>query len=319
MSLLALACAKFPDSKSNPRNFLALHAKIPSKLKGTVVALSSTGDLCSGGRKTLKTISSVALGGGVKTEKMPGHWVLARLGKRVLRPGGMQLTRCMLETLRIRHADDVVEFAPGLGITARLTLGLEPASYTAVERDEDAAQIVASYLEGDRQHCVVGNAAHTGLPNQCATVVYGEAMLTMQPEEIKRQIVREAYRLLIRAGRYGIHEMCLMSNNLDETKKRETEKALTGVVHHGVRPLSVLEWETLLESEGFEVQSRTTAPMSLLEPGRLIRDEGLAGAARFGKNLLLDSEARRRVLEMRSVFRRYRKQLGGVVIIARKR
>ena len=35
-------------------------------------------------------------GAGLKTEKMPGHWVLARLGKRVLRPGGMELTRRML-------------------------------------------------------------------------------------------------------------------------------------------------------------------------------------------------------------------------------
>ena len=31
-------------------------------------------------------------GDGLKTEKMPGHWVLARLGKRVLRPGGMVVT-----------------------------------------------------------------------------------------------------------------------------------------------------------------------------------------------------------------------------------
>ena len=28
-------------------------------------------------------------GDGLKTQKMPGHWVLARLGKRVLRPGGV--------------------------------------------------------------------------------------------------------------------------------------------------------------------------------------------------------------------------------------
>ena len=27
------------------------------------------------------------------TTKMPGHWLLARLGKRVLRPGGRELTR----------------------------------------------------------------------------------------------------------------------------------------------------------------------------------------------------------------------------------
>ena len=38
----------------------------------------------------------------LKAEKMPGHWLLARLGKRVLRPGGRQLTQGMIEALNIQ-------------------------------------------------------------------------------------------------------------------------------------------------------------------------------------------------------------------------
>lgn len=266
----------------------------------------------------METLTGLVPGAGLKTEKMPGHWVLARLGKRVLRPGGMQLTRSMLAALGIQAADDVVEFAPGMGVTAQLTLKLGPRSYTAVERDAAAATIVGGYLQGEQQHCVVGSASETGLPDECATVVYGEAMLTMQTDAMKREIVHEAYRLLKRGGRYGIHEMCLVSDNLDEEAKRETERALAGVVHHGVRPLAISEWRALLESEGFAVESVDTAPMSLLEPGRLIGDEGLAGALRFVFNVLRDSEARRRVLEMRSVFRRHRKQLGAVAVVVVK-
>ncbi len=254
----------------------------------------------------------------MKIEKMPGHWVLARLGKRVLRPGGIELTRRMLRALQITKADQVVEFAPGMGITARLTIALKPASYTAVERDEAAASIVSSYLNSETQRCVVGSAVETGLPEQCATVVYGEAMLTMQTEKTKREIVREAHRLLKSNGRYGIHEMYLRDNTDDETRRR-AERDLTGVVHHGVRPLTVLEWRTLLESEGFQVASQDEAPMSLLEPGRLIKDEGVSGSLRFIWNVVRDSEGRRRVLEMRSVFRRYRHQLGAIAIVAIKR
>src|SRR5436190_3734102 len=272
----------------------------------------------SPGRQPMETIAAPVLGEGLKMQKMPGHWVLARLGKRVLRPGGMQLTRTMLAALGIQRADDVVEFAPGMGITAQLTLALNPASYTAVERDAAAAKIVSGYLKEERQRCVVGSASDTGLPDQCATVVYGEAMLSMQTSEMKRHIVREAYRLLKGGGRYGIHEMCLTSDTLDEDKKRETEKALTGVVHHGVRPLAISEWRSLLESEGFEVKSVDRAPMSLLEPSRLIRDEGFAGTLRFLWNVLRDSEARIRVLEMRSVFRRNRHLLGAVAITVSK-
>jgi len=257
-------------------------------------------------------------GEGLKTEKMPGHWVLARLGKRVLRPGGMELTRRMLSFLAIKPSDDVIEFAPGMGTTARLTLALEPSSYTAVERDEAAAKIVSSYLTGPRKECVVGNASDTSLPAESATVVYGEAMLTMQSDEVKRTIVREANRLLTHGGRYGIHEMCLMHEDLNVEAKQAVERSLTGVVHHGVRPLTVAEWQQLLESEGFEVKAVETAAMSLLEPGRLIKDEGFAGAMRFVLNVLRDGEARRRVFEMRKTFRRNRKLIGAVAFLAVK-
>lgn len=50
--------------------------------------------------------------------KMPGHWLLARAGKRVLRPGGRALTLRLLTGLRMSDKDSVVEFAPGKGATA---------------------------------------------------------------------------------------------------------------------------------------------------------------------------------------------------------
>src|SRR5262245_27348783 len=102
--------------------------------------------------------------------KMPGHWLLAKLGKRVLRPGGLELTHVMLNRLNIQHRDTVVEFAPGLGVTARLTLSRQPASYTAIERDEKATKEVQGYLQGPRQLCQLGSAEQTGLPDQSATV-----------------------------------------------------------------------------------------------------------------------------------------------------
>jgi hypothetical protein len=255
---------------------------------------------------------------GLKTEKMPGHWVLARLGKRVLRPGGMELTRLMLKMLAIMPLDEVVEFAPGMGTTARLTLALGPSSYTAVERDKAAAKIVASYLGRPKQQCVVGSASETGLSGESATVVYGEAMLTMQTEEMKRSIVREAQRLLKHGGRYGIHEMCLMHEGLEDDARKEVERSLTGVVHHGVRPLTVAEWRRLLTSQGFEVSASETTSMSLLEPRRIVEDEGVMGAIRFALNVLRDGEARRRVFEMRRTFRRNRNLLGAVALVAVK-
>ena len=249
----------------------------------------------------------------------PAHWLLAQLGKRVLRPGGMELTRRMLAALTIVSGDDVVEFAPGLGLTAQLALKRHPASYTAVERDATAAAIVSSYLKGSMQKCVRGGADQTGLPSEFATVVYGEAMLTMQTPEMKRRVVREARRLLKRGGRYAIHEMCLVGDDLDEDGKKEINQALSRAIHVGVRPLSVSEWRGLMQAEGFEVEVEACAPMHLLEPNRLLSDEGLKGTLRFVWNIVRDRESRKRVLIMRKVFRRYQSNLAAVMMICVKR
>jgi SAM-dependent methyltransferase len=148
--------------------------------------------------------------------RMPGHWLLSRLGKRVLRPGGLELTRQMLEALNILAEDDVIEFGPGLGMTARIALGRKPRSYAGIERDETAARIVRSYLMGPHQSCFVASAEETGLTTGQASVIYGEAMLTMQGPRQKASMIKEAARLLRPGGRYGIHELCLVPDALPQ-------------------------------------------------------------------------------------------------------
>ena len=80
-------------------------------------------------------------------EKAPGHWVLARAGKTVLRPGGLALTTWALKRA-ILPGSDVVEFAPGLGVTASAIIGVGPASYVGVERDPNASARVDAIASG---------------------------------------------------------------------------------------------------------------------------------------------------------------------------
>ena len=137
------------------------------------------------------------------TARMPGHFLLVRLGKQVLRPGGIKMTRRVLDTLGIQASDKVVELAPGPGATARLVLARRPASYIGVDRDLAAVAAVAA-LPHDGGTIVRGHhgdAEHTGLPDGSATVVYGEAMMTMHPTPGKLRVIREAHRLLGPSGR----------------------------------------------------------------------------------------------------------------------
>jgi SAM-dependent methyltransferase len=255
---------------------------------------------------------------GPAVEKMPGHWVLARMGKRVLRPGGLELTHQLLAELAIAAKDDVVEFAPGLGVTARLTLANNPRSYKAIERDRDAAAAVERYLEGPTQQCRLGTAEETHLADASATVVYGEAMLSMQPDSTKTRIISEAARVLKPGGRYGIHELCLVPDNVDKAIGQAISRELSDEIHVGVRPLTVSEWRNLLAAAGLKVIAQHTAPMHLLEPARIIRDEGFLRALRFAWNVATHRAARQRVLKMRRVFRKYSRHLAAVALVANK-
>lgn len=250
-------------------------------------------------------------------ERMPGHWLLARMGKQVLRPGGLELTRRMLDGLGIGANDHVVELAPGLGTTTRIALASSPASYVGVERDEAAVRATRRVLRpGDQVR--QGTASRTGLADRCATVVFGEAMLTMQTAEQKRSIVREAHRVLREKGRYGIHELALAPDDLSDGKKDEIQRALSEVIHVGARPLTVSEWKQVLEEAGFKLKTSATAPMHLLEPRRLVADEGVLGALRLAANVVRTPAARQRVLAMRSVFKRYAANMCAVAIVAHK-
>ncbi len=254
----------------------------------------------------------------IPAERMPGHWLLASLGKRVLRPGGLELTSRLIERLGIGPGDDVLELAPGLGVTAALTLARQPHSYTAVERDEKAAGRLAGRLRGRTAQCVLGDAECTGLAPEAYTVAYGEAMLTMQTAQAKMRILSEVRRLLRRGGRYGIHELCIVPDDAGSEICQEIQRALSLNIHVGVQPLVAAEWRKLLESAGFRVAWESRAPMRLLEPRRLVRDEGLAGALRFAFNVLRRPDARRRVIGMRRLFRQYRGSLEAVAFVCEK-
>ena len=80
-------------------------------------------------------------------DAVQGHWLLARLGKRVLRPGGIGLTRTLLSDADVTDAD-VLELAPGLGRTATEILARRPRSYVGAEQDPDAARSVRNVITG---------------------------------------------------------------------------------------------------------------------------------------------------------------------------
>jgi SAM-dependent methyltransferase len=253
-------------------------------------------------------------------DSVQGHWLLARLGKRVLRPGGVELTRTLLSRAEVADAD-VLELAPGLGRTATEILARGPRTYIGAEADPDAANTVRGVLaEHGAEHGTVrvADAADTGLPDASRDVVIGEAMLTMQGDAANHAIVAEASRVLRPHGRYAIHELALTPDTVSAEISTEIRQSLARSIKVNARPLTIAEWSQLLTDHGLVIDQVATAPMALLQPRRVIADEGLLGALRFAKNLLLHPDARKRVLAMRHTFRKHRDRLTAVAIVARK-
>ena len=248
--------------------------------------------------------------------KAQGHWILAYMGKRVLRPGGKELTQKLLTELKVSAQDKVVEFAPGTGYTASFTLAANPKNYIGIDADADIIRRLKKKFETSKAEFILCNAADTPLMNESADKVYAEAMLTMHADSYKSAIIHETYRILKKGGIYAIHELGLM--DVDGKLKTEIHKDFAMAIKVNAKPLTADEWKALLEKEGFIIKETYITDMLLLERKRIIDDEGIMRALKIGWKILTHSAARKRILGMRKVFRKHQKHINAIAIIAEK-
>lgn len=146
-----------------------------------------------------------------------------------------------------------------------------------------SAGILVIHLVAEKDQCEANN--------ESADLVIGAAVLIMQGEKTKNAIVAEAARILRPGGRYAIHELGLVPEELSDEVKTENRQGLARAIKVNARPLTLSEWTSVLESNGLKVIKVETAPMALLQPRRILSDEGIVGALRFAKNLLSNSVA----------------------------
>jgi hypothetical protein len=147
-------------------------------------------------------------------------------------------------------------------------------------------------------------------------VVYGEACLSLETDDTKRRILAEAARLLRAGGRLGLHELLLTPDDIAPEAKRRIEIGLTRSVRVRARPLTLAEWTALLDEAGFKIRHVTPAPMLLLAPAAVIRDEGLQGTLTLAARIVRRPVVLRRVTTLWRTMHRERRHLGAVAIVA---
>lgn len=251
--------------------------------------------------------------------RLQGHWLLAKIGKKVLRPGGMEMTRRLLDHASPSSEDRIVELGPGVGKTAELLLRSTPERYCGIDVNKDPDNPLQTIVSAaDNAELVIADAKDTGLADGWATMVIGEAMLTMQSDKDKLSIMRESHRMLAPGGRYIIHEMGFAEDTPSDVMT-SVERTLSRTIKVGARPLTGSSWIDLLEQAGFVVEFSTTNPMALLEIPRLVRDEGWSGFFRILFNVSKNPAARKRVFQMRKVFKDNQRFICAVGFVATKR
>lgn len=247
-----------------------------------------------------------------------GFWVLSQLGKKVLRPGGKELTEKIIDFLHIQNKDSLVEFAPGKGFTTQLLLDKNPNDYYGIDIDSATIAELKHKFPQSYCHFIQGSASQTGLLENTADIVVGEAMLTMHADHRKLEIIAEAFRILKPDGAYAIHELGLTPDDVNDTTKKEILVNLSKAGKVNARPLTSTEWVSLLQSKGFVVRKVMQSPMRLLEFRRLIADEGWLGWLGMVFRLLTKPHLRASVIGMKHAFQKYAPHLIAIAIIVQK-
>ncbi|OAX54161.1 hypothetical protein A5N15_11285 [Rothia kristinae] len=187
-----------------------------------------------------------------------------------------------------------------------------------MESDEETQQMIADLLpEGSRYRAVIGRAERTGLPASSADVVLIEAVLSTLGDEEKAAVLAEAHRILRPGGVCGVHELALRPGQLSALEQEGIRRNLARELRLPARPLTVRTGGPRPVA-GLRPEQMKLVPMSMLQPRRMLADEGAAGVLRILGNMARRPRAARRAQRMHRVFWDHRRHLSGMALVLRR-
>ncbi|OKH12956.1 SAM-dependent methyltransferase [[Limnothrix rosea] IAM M-220] len=247
----------------------------------------------------------------------PGHQVLAKAGKTLLRPGGRAATQQLCDWANFQPNDTVLELAASFGYSAIALATKYGVKVVGIERNEDSVaiaqeNIAAAEVPGQVQVIPGDIQRLADVPGEFDFVL-AEAILTMQSPVQRAKILAGIKERLRPGGRFLSHEL-LVRDDPDNKVRR----ALAQAIRVNVNPLTESGWLEACEAAGLEVTFHQVGIMGLLNLKQMLRDEGWGRVLKIGWNVLTKPQLRQRILRMRHVFTEYRDHLGYIVICAQR-
>jgi SAM-dependent methyltransferase len=252
---------------------------------------------------------------GTPVENLPGHVFLAKMGKKLLRPGGRRATEELFSLADLHPGERVCEIATNRAVSA-----IEMSERFGVEVDgvdvspeflSVAARNVTAHGLQDRIRLHVGTGHELPFKDSSFDAVIAEAVITMLPPARKAETVEEAARVLRPGGRLVIHELAWAAD-----AEASVHQELVRTIRHGACPLTVDQWRLLLTQAGLGCVVARVGPMSLMSPRGLLRDEGVGGVARMMWNVVRTPGGLARWKKMAAFFHRNHHRLRYIVLRA---
>lgn len=243
-----------------------------------------------------------------------GHEFLLRMGKTRLRPGGIEATNWLLNSVEITPETQILEVACNIGTTTVELVKRFHCHVTAIDLNADvlpktkeniARNNIEEYVTVEQ-----GDATNLSYPDNSFDVVINEAMLTMLSDQQKASAVKEYARVLKPGGALLTHDVLLLKED------DELVHELSRTINVNVKPLTLAGWKNLFEAAGFCPETKN-GKMSLMNPAGLIADEGADGALRVIRNGL-KPENTKMFTSMFTFFNDHANDLNYIAVVSRK-
>lgn len=253
-------------------------------------------------------------------DTMPGHQVLAAAGKKTLRPGGRAATEQLFAWAQFQPGDRVLELAASFGYSAMALAQRYGVQVVGIEKNPDSvararANVAAAGLS-DQVTILEGDMFHLDRLTESTEsfdYVLAEAILSMQSTAGKAKIVQGVSDRLKPGGQFLSHELLVNGSERDAICQD-----LRATIRMNTSPLSSQDWQDLYGTAGLTLQHLHTGPMLLLNPKRIVQEEGLTTLLTMGWAMLTQPAIRQRIWSMRQVFQHHRDNLGYIVLCLEK-